>query len=147
MPFSYQITGNAAPSSFGAIGLPSWLSVNTTTGAITGTPPGGGTFAFTPTATNYAGTGSVQVVLTVTSNVANAPSFGTLTPVNGTAGTPFTYNIAAANSPTNFSALLLPRRPGFRPEFRHHFGHAHNRRHLLGSDRRDQFLWILGGRV
>ena len=106
--FNYQITGTAAPSAFGAIGLPSWLSVDPVAGVITGTPPGGGVYTFTPTATNYAGTGSQQVVLTVTGGGSNTPSFSSASTASGTAGTPFTFTLAASNSPTSYSALLLP---------------------------------------
>jgi len=64
--FNYQITANNSPTSFNATGLPSWLSVNTNTGLISGTPPAAGTFNFTVLATNAGGdSGSASVVLTV----------------------------------------------------------------------------------
>jgi hypothetical protein len=64
--FSYQITASNNPTSFNATGLPAGLSVNTTTGLISGTPRGsGGTFSVTLSATNAAGTGSATLALTV----------------------------------------------------------------------------------
>jgi hypothetical protein len=36
--FSYQITATTDPIAFGATGLPSWLTIDTTTGLIDGTP-------------------------------------------------------------------------------------------------------------
>ncbi|MCX6210040.1 MAG: IPT/TIG domain-containing protein, partial [Bacteroidetes bacterium] len=41
--FSYQITASGSPTSFGATGLPGGLGINTSTGAITGTPTSAGT--------------------------------------------------------------------------------------------------------
>ena len=105
--FSYPTAANASPTSFGATGLPAWLSVNTTTGAISGTPPGSGTFIFYPTATNVYGTSTQKVVLTVANGVSGAPSMTTQTAV-GTVGAAFSYPIAATNSPTSYSALSLP---------------------------------------
>ena len=41
--FSYQITASNSPTSYGATGLPPGLTVNTSTGLISGTPASGGT--------------------------------------------------------------------------------------------------------
>jgi hypothetical protein len=46
-PFNYQIAGSNNPTSYGAIGLPDGLSVNSTTGIISGTPIKSGLFAST----------------------------------------------------------------------------------------------------
>src|SRR5205823_9737936 len=53
-PFSYQITANNNPVSYNATDLPAGLTVNTTTGLISGTPTAPGTFPVTITATNNA---------------------------------------------------------------------------------------------
>jgi hypothetical protein len=64
--FSYQITASNNPTSFNATGLPPGLSVNITTGLISGTPKGsGGTFKVTLSATSAAGTGSATLALTI----------------------------------------------------------------------------------
>ena len=107
-PFSYPIIALAVPTSFGATGLPDWLSVDTTTGVISGTPPNGGTFVFNAVAENYAGASSKPVVLTVTGGSSSTPVITSATSIAGTAGTALTYQIAARNSPTSFSALTLP---------------------------------------
>ncbi len=75
--FTLQINANNAPESYSAQGLPNGLSVNTTTGAITGTPTQRGTFNVTISATNTAGTGSGTLALTVRRNTATnqAPAF------------------------------------------------------------------------
>jgi trimeric autotransporter adhesin len=42
--FSYQVAGDGAPTTFSATGLPAGLSINPSTGAITGTPTQTGSF-------------------------------------------------------------------------------------------------------
>ncbi|MBC8134068.1 MAG: discoidin domain-containing protein, partial [Deltaproteobacteria bacterium] len=64
---TYNITAANTPTSYGATGLPAGLSVNTTTGAITGTPTAAGTTNSTITATNASGTDSETLVFTITS--------------------------------------------------------------------------------
>ena len=64
-PFSYQITATNNPTSFSASGLPSGLTVNTTTGLISGTPNGRGTTTATIRATNPGGSGSKQLTISI----------------------------------------------------------------------------------
>jgi hypothetical protein len=63
--FSYQITATNSPTSWGASGLPSPLTVNTSTGAITGTPIAASTTTATISATNAGGTGTSPLVITI----------------------------------------------------------------------------------
>src|SRR6266496_219434 len=63
--FSYQITATNNPTSFNATGLPAGLSVNTSTGLISGTPTTTGTSSVTISATNAGGTGSATLVITI----------------------------------------------------------------------------------
>ncbi len=49
---------------------PTWLSINSSSGALTGTPPSGGTFEFIVTATNGAYSASQKIVITVKPVVA-----------------------------------------------------------------------------
>ena len=65
IPFSYQITASNNPTSFSASGLPPGLSVNASSGYITGSPTVGGTFNATIGATNSGGTGSATLVITI----------------------------------------------------------------------------------
>lgn len=67
-PFSISATNS--PTSYGASGLPAGLSINTSTGQITGTPSSAGTSSVTISATNCCGTGTN----TLTIVIAAAPS-------------------------------------------------------------------------
>ena len=77
-PFSYRITARHEPTSFTATNLPDGLSVNPTTGFITGTPTVSNTFNSTISATNVIGTDSNALTITVSD-----PSPLTIT-INGT---------------------------------------------------------------
>jgi hypothetical protein len=105
--FNYQITASGSPASYGAAVLPTGLTLNTATGAITGTPTGAGTSNVTISATNSAGTGSATLVITVNPS-ASAPVISSSLTATGTVGTAFTYQIAASGSPTSFGATGLP---------------------------------------
>jgi hypothetical protein len=63
--FTYNITGTNSPTSYNATGLPTGLSINTSTGAITGSPTQTGSFTATLSATNADGTGTASLALTV----------------------------------------------------------------------------------
>ena len=63
--FSYQITASNSPTNYNAAGLPAGLSVNTSSGVISGTPTTVGTSSVTISASNANGTGSVTLTLTI----------------------------------------------------------------------------------
>lgn len=63
--FSYTIKASNTPTTYGASGLPLGLTVNTNTGAITGTPIYGGTFTVPIWAINAWGTASTKLILTI----------------------------------------------------------------------------------
>jgi hypothetical protein len=65
LPISYQIAASNTPTIYGAAGLPGWLSINTNTGLISGTPTSLGTFPITISATNYGGTDSETLTVTI----------------------------------------------------------------------------------
>ncbi len=103
--FSYQIAATNSPTSYAATGLPAGLSVNTTTGLLSGTPTAAGTSTVTLSATNSGGTGSATLTLTVT---AESPVITSATTASGTVGSTFSYQIVATNSPTSYAATGLP---------------------------------------
>jgi hyaluronate lyase len=90
-PLSYQIASDASGVTYGATGLPQGLSVNTTTGVITGTPAEIGTYPATLSATNGSGrTGYATLTIQIGANLSNLSStFGASTtwvcPANVTA--------------------------------------------------------------
>ena len=78
--YTFTASGTPAPTYALASGAPSWLSVNASTGEVTGNPPAGTTsFSYAVTAANVAGT--------------------------ATAG-PFTVTVAKASSNADISAVL-----------------------------------------
>ena len=67
--FSYQIDATFSPPGFQAFGLPAGLSVNTSTGLISGTPTSAGTFTVNVTAINAGGQGTKTLTLTVNPSI------------------------------------------------------------------------------
>ena len=103
--FGYQITATNAPTAYGAAGLPSGLSVNPTSGVVSGAPTATGHFAVTVSASNAGGTGSGILMLTV---LPPPPSINSPLVALGAQGVAFSYAITATNSPTSFNATGLP---------------------------------------
>jgi endoglucanase Acf2 len=104
-PFSYQITATNNPTSFNATGLPAGLTVNTSTGLISGTPSASFSGNVTLTASNAGGPGTAQLALTVIQPIPVITSSGTWNVVVGVSDT---YQITATNNPTSFSVTGLP---------------------------------------
>ncbi len=102
--FSYQVTASDSPYNYGATSMPNGVSINATTGLISGTPGIIGKYNVLLTATNGRGTGTYTLILTV------APGTQTISiqPVpdqvvgakatlyaNATSGLPVTYTLAS----------------------------------------------------
>ncbi len=104
-PFIYQIAAANNPSSFGASNLPGGLSLDAASGLISGTPVSPGAFNSTIYATNAYGGDNATLAITISTGipVINSPALAT-----GTLKEPFSYQIAASNSPSIFGATGLP---------------------------------------
>lgn len=107
--YNYTITATNTPTSYNATGLPAGLTVNTSTGLISGTPTVGGTFNITISATNAFGTGSATLVLQVlVISQIYLHDFGTTT----ITGKPYTVapvvinaNLSSSQWDTNFTGF------------------------------------------
>lgn len=74
-PFApFAVAASGSPSTYAATGLPAGLTLNATTGAITGTPTTAGTYVVTVTATNSAGSTNATVTITVAATGSVVPS-------------------------------------------------------------------------
>jgi hypothetical protein len=75
--FSYQITAQNSPTSFAASNLPNGVTINTTTGLISGTPTLAGSTTVGLSATNAYGTGTQTLFITITGGGSTTSSGGT----------------------------------------------------------------------
>jgi len=105
--FSYQIRASGSPTSYNAAPLPPGLSVNTVNGLISGTPQSVGSSTVVLSASNAAGVGTKNLVLTVT-NKGAVPVITSANTATGTNGVAFRYQITASGSPTSYAAADLP---------------------------------------
>jgi len=96
--FTYATAATNSPSSYAATGLPSGLSINTSTGAISGTPTTVGSSSVTLSATNATGTDTKTLVITVGQGT-QAITFGALAPITYGA-TSFSINGASSSGLT-----------------------------------------------
>lgn len=100
--YSYNIIGTNGPTSYQATGLPSGLSVNPTTGLISGRPTAIGGFNISLSATNSLGTGTGSLALTVTdaAPVITAQSTGRITVTPGAAQSLSVTALSANGTPS-----------------------------------------------
>ena len=103
--FTYTITANNGGGSFGAVGLPAGLSIDSTTGVISGTVAATGNYTISLYASNADWTGVGLLLLTV----SQAPPVITSgTTAAATVGTSFEYQITASYFPSSYGATGLP---------------------------------------
>jgi hypothetical protein len=102
--FSYQITATNSPTRFGATGLPAGLSVNTTSGLISGTPTSAGTSTVTLRAINPAGTGKATLTLTIASTIR---VLAMQTVANSTSGIAGSLSLAFPNNTVAGDLILV----------------------------------------
>lgn len=98
--FGYQITSSNSPTSYGATGLPAGLTLNPSTGLISGSVMIAGTYNVTVSATNAAGTSTKNVQL-------NVGSYSPAVPPGGRVyrfffiGNSLTLSLTTGNTPTS----------------------------------------------
>ena len=105
---AYSVIATGAPTSYGASGLPSGLTINTLTGKVNGTATTAGVSVVTLSATNSTGTDTQTLTITVAA-AGVPPIITSAISAAGTVGTPFiTYLTGATGLPTSYSASGLP---------------------------------------
>ena len=108
-PLSFQVVASGA-TGFSATGLPAGLSINSTTGLITGSPTTAGTSTATINVSNstLSGSGSLEFVIAAAPEVA--PVISSAATASGFVGQTLTYQIVADSTPRSYaiSAGTLP---------------------------------------
>jgi hypothetical protein len=105
-PFTYQVDAGGQPASYTTTSLPPGLSLDPSSGLISGTPTQSGTFSSTISAINAGGTGTA--VFSFTISEPPSPAVSSALDVTATNGLPFYYQIAGSAYPTAFTAGPLP---------------------------------------
>jgi len=109
--FTYAIIATNSPTSYAATGLPAGLTLNTTTGIISGVPSttsGTTPFGIDLSATNGDGTGAVKRLSLTVDPAPATPVISSGATATARVGIAFTYNITATESPTSFVAENVP---------------------------------------
>jgi uncharacterized repeat protein (TIGR01451 family) len=100
--YTFAASGTPAPTYALAAGAPSWLSIDASTGEVTGTPPSGTTsFSYSVTATNADGTataGPFTVTVTATTSGKADISAALSCPATMTVGDTGTCTLTVANA-------------------------------------------------
>jgi hypothetical protein len=109
---TFTLTANNSAQSFNVSGLPTGLSVNTTTGAITGTIASAGTYVVTVSANNGVGTGpSSTLTITVTApsggggGGVSAPVITSSNTYSVVTNVPFTFAVRTSPAATSYSLV------------------------------------------
>jgi hypothetical protein len=106
--FSYRITATYNPVSFEVLGAPAWMTVNSQTGQLAGTPPTPQSVYVQLVATNEFGASSpVRLAVNIRA-AAEAPVITSSQTASGPLGAAFSYTITASRSPTTFVVSGLP---------------------------------------
>ncbi len=100
--FRYQISATGYPTLYQAFGLPAGLTIDPTTGLISGTVIGytDDSYYVTLKVSNGAATGTATLLLTVN----NVPVITSRLAATAQVGQPFTYQITASHQPLGFGA-------------------------------------------
>jgi hypothetical protein len=113
--FTYIIQSSNVATIFGATGLPGGLTLNSTTGLITGTPTNSGVYSVTLSAANTTGQTTNNLTVVIYNTAAPVPVITSASNASGVVGIGFNYAITALNNPTGFFAIGLPAGLSFNP--------------------------------
>ncbi len=104
-PFLYQITASNTPTAYNAEGLPGGLTINTTTGAISGSVAAAGVYFPIITATNATGADAKTLtIFTVGTGGSLTREFWTGLTGNGIQSVPLSTTPTTTSTVTNFAA-------------------------------------------
>lgn len=104
--FNYQIQASNTPTSYAAAPLPPGLTLNDTTGQISGKPTQTGTYQVQLTASNAVGDSAAATLTIIVGNISQITSSLSHSATAGQAMT--NYQITASNSPTSYVVSGLP---------------------------------------
>jgi hypothetical protein len=100
VPFSFTVTATQSPQTFAATGLPPGLSINPTTGVISGTPTTDGSYMVTITITNSAG------LITSNLTILVSPPSNSTSPVSTTSSEDRLINLSSRADLTGTENLI-----------------------------------------
>lgn len=104
VPFSYTPAWSNSPTSFSVANLPPGLTINASTGAISGTPTQAGYYLVTQTASNSAGTATFTIPITIPGALQTFPFTDTFT--NTVANRYMPFNLESPASLTVTGGVL-----------------------------------------
>lgn len=110
--FSYNVLATNSPTNYAVTAgtLPAGLSINATTGVISGTPTAASTASVTVTATNSAGSGANTISFAI-SNIP-VPVITGNTSLTAFLNSTYSYPVIATNSPTSYTLASGSLPPG-----------------------------------